>query len=63
MEELPEVELTAEQQDMRPDWIKKDTQARIAEKLLRALDPNVAIEWVQGDEARLGTRRVIQLRG
>jgi len=62
MEELPRVELTGEQQEMPADWLKKDTQARIAESLLRALDPDVQIEWVQ-EEGRLGTRRVIQLRG
>ena len=63
MEELPEVELTADQREMRPDWLKKDTQARIAESLLKALDPNVSIEWVQGDDAKLGGRRVIQMKG
>ena len=62
MESLPEVELTAAQRDMPPEWVKKDTQARLAESILRALDPNVEIEWVQ-EGADLGVRRVIQLRG
>lgn len=61
--ELPEVELTAEQREMPPDWLKKDTQARIAESLLKAIDPNVEIEWVQEDTGKIGLRRVIQISG
>jgi hypothetical protein len=56
-------ELTSEQRKLSPEELKKDVQARLAEKMLQELDPNVHIEWVKSDGLKVSGRRVIQMEG
>lgn len=60
---MAKVRLTAEQKKLTPEELKKDVQARVAETLLREIDPDVEIKWVKEDKLKAGVRRVIQLRG
>ncbi len=63
MDEVPEFELTDEQRRLSPEELAKDTQMRIAERLLQELDPGVTVEWVKADDFKGLTRRVIQMSG
>ena len=61
---MAKMSLTAEQRKLTPEELKKDVQARVAENLLKAIDPDVEIKWVKDDKKlKAGVRRVIQLRG
>lgn len=61
---MAKVKLTAEQRKLTPEELKLDVQARVAETLLKAIDPDVEIKWVKDDKRlKAGVRRVIQLRG
>lgn len=59
----PDARLTEEQRRLPPEWIKLDAEARVAESILKNINPGVEIEWVKEAEFDVGTRRVIQLRG
>lgn len=60
---MAKVRLTAEQKKLTAEELKKDVQARVAESLLKAIDPDVEIKWVKEKSLKAGVRRVIQLRG
>jgi len=60
---MASVKLTSEQKKLSADELKKDVQARVAESLLKQIDPDVEIQWVKKEKLRAGVRRVIQLRG
>jgi len=60
---MAKVKLTAEQKKLSPEELKLDVQARVAENLLKQIDPDVEIQWVKQDKLKTGVRRVIQLRG
>ena len=60
---MASMRLTSEQKKLSAEELKKDVQARLAENMLKQIDPDVEIQWVKQDKLKAGVRRVIQLRG
>ena len=62
-------ELTEAEAALSPEELKKEVKLRIAESLLKEIDPDFELEWVKAEEVAgleafsVGTRRVIQMKG
>jgi hypothetical protein len=65
---VPSHEVSAEERQWSPEWIKADTKVKVAEALLQSIDPNISVKWVpngQVGEGGVGVegRKIIQLSG
>lgn len=69
MVQVPSHEVSPEERQWSPEWLKADTKVKIAESLLQSIDPNISVEWVpegqqlQGITAGVEGRRIIQMSG
>jgi len=68
MVQIPSHDVSGDERQWSPEWLKSDTKAKMAEALLQSIDPNITVEWApKGKTAGIvkgpDGRRIVQLDG